>query len=139
MPDDNATTVPPSDAGIVSKTVPEPVDETVSKLVGLIEQRGVKVFAVVDHSGEAESHGLQLRDTKLVIFGSPVAGTPVMQAAPLIALDLPLKILVWDDNGVTTISYVSPKELASRYGLPEDLESRLGAVDVITDALIDGS
>jgi uncharacterized protein (DUF302 family) len=128
-----------SEARIISKTVAEPVAETVSKLVGLIEQRGVKVFTVVDHSGEAESHGLHLRDTKLVIFGSPVAGTPVMEAAPLVALDLPLKVLVWDDDGVTTISYVSPKELASRYDLPEDLESRLGAVDVITEALIAGS
>jgi uncharacterized protein (DUF302 family) len=68
----------------------------------------MKIFAIVDHSGEAQRHGLELRDTKLVIFGSPTGGTPVMQLFPLAALDLPLKVLVWDDNGRTSISFTDP-------------------------------
>ncbi len=75
------------------------------------------MFAVVDHSGEAEKQGLELRETKLVIFGSPVAGTPVMQAVPLAAIDLPLKILIWDSGGETSVSYVTPSTIAARYGL----------------------
>ena len=93
---------------LTSKLSPWPVDATVSRLVAAVEARGLKLFTVVDHSGEARAHGLELRDTKVVIFGSPEAGTPVMQAAPLAALDLPLKVLVWDDGGQTTLSYAPP-------------------------------
>jgi uncharacterized protein (DUF302 family) len=125
-------------AGIVSKISPASVADTVAKLLGLLEQKGVQVFTVVDHSGAAKEHGIDLRDTKLVIFGSPVAGTPVMQVAPLAALDLPLKILIWDNAGVTTLSYVSPLTLAARYGLSEELADRLKAVEVIAGALATG-
>jgi uncharacterized protein (DUF302 family) len=95
----------------------------------------VVLFAVIDHSGQAEQHGLELRDTKLVIFGSPVGGTPVMQAAPLAALDLPLKVLVWDDNGQTRVSYTDPSVLAARHGLSIELGARLAGIGPLTDAL----
>ena len=87
--------------GIVTKESPWPVDETVARFTALLEAKGLTVFAIVDHSGGARENGLELRDTKVVIFGSPAAGTPVMEAAPLAALDLPLKVLVWDDGGRT--------------------------------------
>jgi uncharacterized protein (DUF302 family) len=102
----------------------------------LIAAKGLKLFAVIDHSGEAAAHELELRDTKVIVFGSPVAGTPVMQAAPLAALDLPLKILVWDDDGQTRVGYTAPAELAARYALADELSARLGGIDGLTDALV---
>ena len=94
-----------ADHEILTKLSPRSVEDTVARLTATIEAGGLKLFAIIDHSGEAEAVGLELRDTKLVIFGSPEAGTPVMQAAPLAALDLPLKVLVWTDNGQTNVSY----------------------------------
>jgi len=123
---------------VITKVSPRSVADTVSRLVSLVEAKGMKVFAVVDHSGEAERAGLELRDTKLVVFGSPSAGTPVMAAAPLAALDLPLKVLVWDDDGRTNVSYTAPPELAARYGLSDDLAARLAGIDGLTDALVAG-
>jgi uncharacterized protein (DUF302 family) len=122
--------------GIVAKKTPWPVEETVARFTRLLETRGLKVFAVVDHSGAAREQGLELRDTKVVIFGSPVAGTPVMEAAPLAALDLPLKVLVWDDGGQTRLDYLSPEALGARYGLDEELTGRLAGIDALTDALL---
>lgn len=110
--------------------------ETVARLSAAIEARGLKLFAVIDHSAEAKARGLELRDTKVVVFGSPDAGTPVMAAVPLAALDLPLKALVWADGEQTKISYTAPQELASRFGLPEDLAARLAGIDPLTDAVI---
>ncbi len=126
--------VPPSE--VITKASPRSVEDTVTRFSALASEKGVKVFAVIDHSGEAEAVGLALRDTKLVIFGSPRAGTPVMQAAPLAALDLPLKILVWDDGGQTRVSYVAPAALAVRYALSAELAPALGAIDALTDALV---
>ena len=122
---------------IVSKPSPRGVDETVSRLEDVIASKGLMLFAVVDHSGEAEKHGLELRNTKLVIFGSPAAGTPVMQARPLAALDLPLKVLVWDDDGQTRLSYTGPAELAKRYELEDGLAARLAGIDAVTDAAVE--
>jgi uncharacterized protein (DUF302 family) len=124
--------------GIVTKETSRSVDDTVARLVDLVTKRGLKVFAVIDHSGEAEAKGLELRPTKVVIFGSPEAGTPVMAAMPLVALDLPLKVLVWADGGQTKVSYTSPSTLADRYGLREELAARLAGIDVLTDALVVG-
>ena len=126
------------DQGIVTKVSPQSVEETVERLKAMIAGGGLKLFAVVDHSGEAEAVGLDLRDTKLVIFGSPQAGTPVMQSAPLAALDLPLKVLVWADGQRTNVSYVAPSELAARYGLSDELAARLAGIDRLTDALSQG-
>lgn len=110
--------------------------DTVNRLTGLVEGKGIKVFAVIDHSGEAERVGLKLRDTKLVVFGSPKAGTPVMVAAPLAALDLPLKILVWADDGQTRVSYTAPNTLAARYDLSDELVGALAVIGPLTDALV---
>jgi uncharacterized protein (DUF302 family) len=121
---------------IVTKSSPRSVPETVQRMSELIAAKGLKLFAVIDHSGEAAAHELELRDTKVVVFGSPVAGTPVMQAAPLAALDLPLKILVRDDDGQTRVSYTAPAELAARYALTDELSARLAGIDGLTDALV---
>jgi uncharacterized protein (DUF302 family) len=120
---------------VVTKVSPRSVADTVEHLSDLLAAQGVTVFAVVDHSGQARAHGLTLRETRVVIFGSPVAGTPVMEAAPLAALDLPLKILIWADGDETKISYNPPAVLAARYGLSDELAGRLAAIDVVTDAL----
>jgi len=122
-------------AGVVTKVSTASVADTVSSLQAMVAARGMTVFAVVDHSGEAEKVGLELRDTKLVIFGSPQAGTPVMAAAPLAALDLPLKVLVWADGQRTNVSYTAPAALAARYGLSEELAACLAGIDALTDAL----
>jgi len=123
------------EAGIVTKLSPLPVAGTVAKLTGIISAKGVKLFAVIDQSAEARQVGLSLRDTTLVIFGSPAAGTPVMAASPLAALDLPLKVLVWDDEGQTKVSYYSPDALAARYHLGAGLAGNLAAINALTDAL----
>lgn len=123
-------------AWVVTKLSPRSVAGTVSRLTDLISAKGMKVFAVIDQRAEAEAAGLDLRDTTLVIFGSPAGGTPVMQAAPLSALDLPLKVLVWDDNGQAKVSYAAPAALAARYDLSDELAARLAGIDPLTDALV---
>jgi len=123
---------------LVTKTSPRSVADTVARFTEVLEAKGVKLFAVIDHSGEAEKAGLELRDTKVVIFGAPKAGTPVMEAVPVAALDLPLKVLVWDDGGQTKLTYTAPAALAARYGLSDDLSARLAAIGPLTDAVIAG-
>jgi uncharacterized protein (DUF302 family) len=123
--------------GVITKVSPRSVADTVARLTSMVQAKGMKLFAVVDHSGEAEHVGLELRETKLVIFGSPQAGTPVMVAAPLVALDLPLKVLVWADGGQTKVSYTAPGALAARYKLSDELASALAGVNPLTDALIE--
>jgi uncharacterized protein (DUF302 family) len=122
--------------GVVTKLSSQSVQDTVKRLSATAATNGLKVFAVIDHSGEAEAHGLRLRDTKVVIFGSPEAGTPVMEAAPLAALDLPLKVLVWADGDQTKVSYTAPRTLAARYQLSDELAARLGGIDALTDAIV---
>lgn len=126
----------PAAGEVVTKTTSQSVEDTVARLQAVVTARGMKVFAVIDHSGEAKTAGLELRDSKLVIFGSPKAGTPVMVAAPLAALDLPLKLLVWADEGQTKLSYTAPRALAARYGLSDDLAAPLAGIDAVTDAVI---
>ena len=115
-------------AGIVHTRSPYDVGETVDQLTGAIRAAGAKVFALVDHSGQAADVGLSLRDTKLLIFGNPRGGTPVMVAAPLAAIDLPMKLLVWqDDGGAVWMSHLDPDWLAERHGLTGDLAAPLAA------------
>jgi uncharacterized protein (DUF302 family) len=121
---------------VVTKHSPRSVADTVQRLSDLVASKGMKVFAVFDHSGEAQAKSLELRDTKVVVFGSPEAGTPVMVSAPLCALDLPLKVLVWADGDQTNVSYTAPSTLASRYGLSDDMAARLAGIDALTDLLI---
>jgi uncharacterized protein (DUF302 family) len=123
--------------GIVSKLSPWSVSDTLTRLLAIIDARGMKTFAVIDHSEEAAKVGLTLRETKVVIFGNAQAGTPVMESAPLSALDLPLKILLWDDGHTTHVNYTSPDALGSRYGINEELRKRIGGIDALTDALVE--
>jgi uncharacterized protein (DUF302 family) len=122
--------------GVVTKASVGSVDDTVARLSALATEKGMKVFAVIDHSGQARDVGLELRETKVVIFGSPAAGTAVMVAVPLAALDMPLKVLVWSDGGQTRLSYTAPATLAARYGLPDELAARLAGIDALTDAVL---
>jgi uncharacterized protein (DUF302 family) len=125
-------------ASVITKTSPFSVADTVSRFLTVLASKGMTVFAVIDHSGEAATAGLQLRDTKVVIFGSPEAGTPVMQSAPLVALDLPLKVLVWADGNRTKVSFTAPSTLAARYGLTAEMAARLAGIDALTDIVVNG-
>jgi uncharacterized protein (DUF302 family) len=124
------------DPGIVTKISPRSVADTVTRFAGILGAKGVRVFDMIDQAAAAREVGQELRDTTLVIFGSPAAGTPVMVAAPLAALDLPLKVLIWDDAGQTKVTYVAPAKLAARYQLGPDLEKNLEAINPLTDALV---
>jgi uncharacterized protein (DUF302 family) len=121
-----------TDNGIINKLSSHSVDETVEKLKGILQAKGVALFALVDHSGEAEKVGMKMRPTKLLIFGNPKAGTPVMLAAPSSAIDLPLKILVWEDSqSKVWISYNSPQYLQKRHGLPQELMANIAVVETL--------
>jgi len=121
--------------GIIDKRSNHSVDETVEKLKGILQAKGVSLFALVDHSGEAEKAGLKMRPTKLLIFGSPKAGTPLMLAAPSVAIDLPLKILIWEDGqGAVWLSYNSPAYLQKRHGFPLDLLPNISGVEQLAAA-----
>jgi uncharacterized protein (DUF302 family) len=121
--------------GLVTIAAAHSVDETVEKLKGILTARGVALFALVDHSGEAAKAGLQMPNTKLLIFGSPKAGTPVMLAAPSIAIDLPLKILVAEDGaGKVWLSYNSAQYLAERHGVPVELMKNLAVIEGLANA-----
>jgi uncharacterized protein (DUF302 family) len=119
-----------------TKDSPWPVPETADRLTGLIGERGQTVFATIDQRAAARTVGLDLRETVLIIFGSPKAGTPVMDEQPLAALDLPLKLLVWDDDGHTRVSYLTPAVLAARFALPESLAAPLAGIDGLVDAVL---
>lgn len=121
---------------VTTKVSPRSVPDTVARLSAVIAKRGLTLFAVIDHSGEAKKVGLELRETKLVIFGSPMAGTPAMVAAPLVALDLPLRVVVWADGSTMKINYTAPMSLAARYELTADLAAPLAGIDAITDEVI---
>jgi uncharacterized protein (DUF302 family) len=127
-----------TEAQVTTKVSPRSVAGTVSRLTEILAAKGMKVFAVIDQSAEARGAGLKLRDTTLVIFGNPAAGTPVMDAAPLSALDLPLKVLIWADGSRTNVTYYSPAALAARHGLSEELAAKLAGIDPLTDALVAG-
>jgi uncharacterized protein (DUF302 family) len=123
------------DSGIINRQSAHTIDETVTKLEGILKAKGVKLFALVDHSGEAEKAGLQMRPTKLLIFGNPKGGTPLMIASPSVAIDLPLKLLVWEDGeGKVWISYNSPEYLQARHGLPQELVGNIALVGALAAA-----
>ena len=123
------------EGGIVKIASVRSVDATVDNLRAILQSKGVTLFAFVDHSGEAEKAGLKMPPTKLLIFGNPKAGTPLMLAAPSVALDLPLKILVAEDSrGKVWISYNSAEYLRERHGLPEDLLANIAVVGTLASA-----
>ncbi len=122
----------PDNTGIIHKLSNHSVDSTLDHLKTILQNKGVTLFALIDHSGEAAKAGMQMRPTKLLIFGSPKAGTPLMLAAPSIAIDLPLKILVWEDvSGKTWVSYNAPAYLQQRHGFPQDLLQNIAVVETL--------
>ena len=118
--------------GIIDKPSNHSVDETADRLRNILQSKGITLFALVDHSGEAEKVGMKMPATKLLIFGSPKAGTPLMLAAPSVAIDLPLKILIWEDGrGKVWVSYNSPQYLKERHGLPQSLLQNIAVVEAL--------
>jgi len=126
-----------ADNGIVQTPSNHSVDETVNRLKGILQAKGLTLFALVDHSGEAEKVGMKMRPTKLLIFGSPKGGTPVMMAAPSIAIDLPLKVLIWEDSqGKVWVSYNSPEYLAKRHAVPDALAKNVAGVGTLVQEIV---
>jgi uncharacterized protein (DUF302 family)/uncharacterized membrane protein YidH (DUF202 family) len=126
---------PNTSVGIVNQASNHSVDETLEKLKRILQAKGVTVFAVVDHSGEAEKTGLKMRPTKLVLFGNPKAGTPLMLATPSAAIDLPLKILIWEDaQGKVWVSCNSPAYLQERHGFPKKLLQNVAVVETLASS-----
>jgi len=123
---------PAKNNGIIDKPSNHSVEQTVERLNSILRSKGVTLFALVDHSGEAEKVGMKMRPTKLLIFGSPKAGTPLMLAAPSAGIDLPLKILVWEDGqGKVWVSYNSLDYLRERHGLPQELLQNIAVVETL--------
>ena len=119
-------------SGLVDMPSRHSVDETVGKLEKILEAKGISLFTVIDHSGEAAKAGMKMRPTRLLIFGNPRAGTPVMLAAPSSAIDLPLKILVWEDaHGKVWVTYNSPTYLQERHGIPPELLPNITAIETL--------
>ena len=126
-----------SDDQLVTKVSPLSVADTVARFTEVLAAKGVELFAVIDHSGEADAAGLELRDTKVVIFGSPKAGTPLMIASPTVAIDLPIKALVWEDaDGRVWLSYNSPEYLRQRHGFPEGLIANIAGPRAIFEEAV---
>ena len=124
--------VPDNGKGLIDIPSSHSVDETITKLEGILQAKGITLFALVDHSGEAAKAGMKMRPTKLLIFGNPRAGTPVMLAAPSSAIDLPLKILVWeDDQGKVWITYNSPSYLQERHNLRSELLPNIAVIETL--------
>ena len=126
------------DNGMVHLSSPRTVPDTVERLESLLQKQGLKVFSRIDHSGEAEKAGLKMRPTQLIIFGSPKAGTPLMIAAPTLAIDLPLKALIWEDNsGKVWLSYNSADYLKQRHNIPDDLVRNIAGVATLLQKAVE--
>ena len=114
------------------------VPESLARLEAILKEKGLTIFARVDHSGEAAKVGMEMRPTQLVIFGSPTAGTPLMLAAPSLAIDLPLKALAWQDEaGKVWLSYNSPEYLQQRHGIPADLLKNIAGVGALIQKAVE--
>jgi uncharacterized protein (DUF302 family) len=123
--------------GIVTKASPyASVSETLERIQKTVSEKGLDVFALIDHSGAAERVGLEMQEAKLLIFGSPKGGTPLMVASPLLALDLPLKTLVWEDQGQVKVSYNATSYLGRRHDLPSELVKNIAGIDAIVDGAL---
>jgi uncharacterized protein (DUF302 family) len=122
--------------GLIDLPSKHSVDETLDKLEGILAAKNITLFAAIDHSGEAAKAGLKMRPTKLVIFGNPKAGTPVMIASPSSAIDLPLKILIWeDDHGKVWVTYNSPAYLQQRHNVPAEVLPNISVIEVLAKAV----
>lgn len=114
------------------------VTETVARLESLLNAQGIKIFCVIDHSGEAEKAGLKMRPTQVVIFGNPKGGTPLMLASPSVAIDLPLKALIWEDiDGKVWLSYNSPEYLKQRHNIPDDLVKNIAGIGTLLQKAVE--
>ena len=123
--------------GIITKASAYSFDETLMRMVATIQENGLTLFARIDHSVEAELAGLSMQPASALIFGAPKAGTPLMVASPLIALELPLRALVWQDNaGNVQISYTDPVFLAERFALPEELRANIAGIGALIDSAL---
>ena len=121
-----------TDNGIITLRSPHSVDETIARITSLLDARKIRLFALIDHSGEAEKAGLKMPVTKLIVFGSPKSGTPLMVAAPSLAIDLPLKALVAEDgNGKVSVTYNDPEYLRERHDVPLGLIKNLAGAGVL--------
>jgi uncharacterized protein (DUF302 family) len=128
----------PDDRGLIRIASPYSVPDTLKRLQVLLESKGLKIFAIIDHSGEAAKVGLEMHPTQVLLFGSPKAGTPVMLAAPSVAIDLPLKALVAeDDHGKVWITYNDPDHLAKRHGIPPDLVKNLAGAGALLQKAVE--
>ena len=137
MNEPKASGTPPSVEGIVSRSSPFSVEETLGRLKKAIRNRKLILFAQIDHSGEARRVGLTMQETQLLIFGSPKAGTPLMVASPLLALDLPLKVLVWQGNDDQVwVSSINSDYLRVRYALPLELIGNIAGVDALIEQVL---
>ena len=124
-----------NDSGLVDIPSKHSVDETLAKLKGILQAKGITLFALIDHSGEAARVGMKMRLTKLLIFGNPKAGTPVMLAAPSSAIDLPLKILIWEDaQGKVWVTYNSPAYLQERHNIPVELLPNVSVIEAVAES-----
>jgi uncharacterized protein (DUF302 family) len=127
----------PAPPGVVSRISPHSLSDTLAKLRHLVTQKGLTLVCEVDHAAAARSVGLEMQPAHVLIFGNPAAGTPLMRAAPLVALDLPLKVLVWQDHdGTVFVSYSSPAHLAERYGVPAELALNIAGLDAIVGGVV---
>ncbi len=130
--------MPANDHGLIHVPSPHSFAETLQRLQALPQAHGLKIFAIVDHSGEAEKAGLRMNPTQLVIFGSPKSGTPLMVAAPTLAIDLPLKALVWEDSaGKVWVSYNAPEYLQQRHAIPADLVANIAGVGALVGKAVE--
>lgn len=124
----------PNGNGVVSKPSSRPVPETLDRLQAVLQAKAITIFARIDHSGEADKAGLHLRPTQVLIFGNPKAGTGVMQASPISAIDLPLKALAWrDDGGQVWLSYTDPSYFARRFQLTEAEVAPLAGIGALVE------
>jgi len=125
-------------SGVIDVSSRYSVPETLARLQVILKEKGIMVFALIDHSGEAEKAGLKMRPTQLMIFGSPKGGTPLMVAAPRVAIDLPLKALAWqDEDGRVWLSYNSPEYLQERHGFPADLLKNIAGVAALIQKAVE--
>jgi uncharacterized protein (DUF302 family) len=125
-------------SGIIDVSSRYSVPETLARLQSILNQKGITVFALIDHSGEAQKAGLSMRPTQLLIFGSPKGGTPLMVAAPRVAIDLPLKALAWqDEQGKVWLSYNSPEYLQERHGFPADLIKNIAVIGALVQKAVE--
>ena len=125
-------------SGIIDVLSRYTVPETLARLQSILKEKALTVFALIDHSGEAEKAGLTMRPTQLLIFGSPKGGTPLMVASPRLAIDLPLKALAWqDEHGQVWLSYNSPEYLQQRHGFPADLMKNIAGIAALVQKAVE--